>query len=48
MKVYYQNKLRYSEHLKKNMKRREILKMNQNPGGLFVDPLAEMSAMGNK
>ena len=32
----------------KNMKRREILKMNQNPGGLFVDPLAEMSAMGNK
>ena len=30
------------------MKRREILKMNKNPYGLVVDPLAEISAMGNK
>ena len=33
----------------RNMKNREILKTNIiNPCGLFVDPLTEMSAMGNK
>ena len=31
-----------------NMNKRDTIKMNHNPCGLFVDPLAEMPAMGNK
>ena len=40
--------IRIYRTFERNMKRREMLKNNQNPCGLFVDPLAEMSAMGNK